>query len=644
MPFLRRDESSDSLCGLCDDVMEHLLRGTEGIQAVPCSWLCLRIPMCMNMCQSIQESAETSSKFPCSAAGYCADLSATEGEAAAMMLAGGAQVECQRGPLWSCEPKQFCRRQRRRLKYTCDFRPGMGRWVGVQRAAASQTMALASGLIAQKRCGERGAGPYCIAEASGFGKVCEVVGGIMSVLWGGYQSLLAIETPGGDDDQQWLTFWVISVTALVLEHSFAKVLLSKFPLYYELKLVLLMWLMFFDGANQIYRWLRRKLIDSSSFFSRKLFAQHGAAARMQLQSLLEIGGQVLMRQKKDFEVRLKQNPSTRNPLIMKLHTDTARAYLDTRGSVGRVPAKTKYDECWEYDYTDRRQATMTLEAAEMLYLLSKWILSVEGIQEIDKCKQKKQLDDDAVAMLMERASTVVSFQPRYLYVHLIGTQPGSNGRLPVMDRNGKADCYIKCRLVSVRLPSGTNDQTSTASQPQPYLEQGIKSRIVYRTLEPSWNETLEVGLRKGTIDAFGNYSSNSVARNTKLLLEAWDADVGLWGIAFEAFRFVILGLGVASFTGYVTGFVDSYSSPSWIWAFAAVHGFVALGLVVSYVLSGVLRADDEIIGRAEVPLEILLDQRDHPLLLKLQDPTSSNGKMLTRGERGILRVRLSLSE
>ena len=55
IPIFRKDESSDNLCELCDDVVGDLMRGSEGLQSVPCSWICLRIPKCMTMCSHIQD-------------------------------------------------------------------------------------------------------------------------------------------------------------------------------------------------------------------------------------------------------------------------------------------------------------------------------------------------------------------------------------------------------------------------------------------------------------------------------------------------------------------------------------------------------------------------------------------------------------
>ena len=68
----------------------------------------------------------------------------------------------------------------------------------------------------------------------------------------------AIETPGGDDDRQWLTFWIIMMTFFLAER-FTDVLLSRLPRYYEAKFLAIVWLMFFQGADKLYRLVRVSL-------------------------------------------------------------------------------------------------------------------------------------------------------------------------------------------------------------------------------------------------------------------------------------------------------------------------------------------------------------------------------------------------
>jgi hypothetical protein len=61
--------------------------------------------------------------------------------------------------------------------------------------------------------------------------------------YGGFRTIRALETPGGDDDRQWLTYWLIFFLLTTAEYG-ARVLLSWAPHYYEVKLLFLLWLMF----------------------------------------------------------------------------------------------------------------------------------------------------------------------------------------------------------------------------------------------------------------------------------------------------------------------------------------------------------------------------------------------------------------
>ncbi|KAJ1797467.1 ER membrane protein DP1/Yop1 [Coemansia sp. RSA 2399] len=68
-----------------------------------------------------------------------------------------------------------------------------------------------------------------------------------------YASLGAIESPGKEDDTQWLTYWVIFGLLNVVEY-FTGFLLYWFPFFYVAKLGLLVWLMLpaTRGAEKLY--------------------------------------------------------------------------------------------------------------------------------------------------------------------------------------------------------------------------------------------------------------------------------------------------------------------------------------------------------------------------------------------------------
>jgi TB2/DP1, HVA22 family/C2 domain len=613
-PF-RNDESKDSMCDLCDDIVAGLMAGNEGLQAVPCSWLCLRVPKCMRLCENIKETTASSSKYPCITAGYCNDEFADEDDVYGFKL---TQMECEKGPLLSCEPKKYCRRQRQGWKWKCNPKPGVGRWVGMQKAAATHTAALAAGFLHRKHCGEPDAGPFCIASPTGIGKIAEVVGAILSLFYGGYHSIVAIETPGGDDDQQWLTFWIILVGSMFLERAVMQVILSTFPFYYEIKLLVLIWLMFFGGATYIYRRLRRKLANVSTYFENLLNHRGKETAQRHLDILIEIGGTVITKQVAMFEKNARQNPGRRSSAIVIKRVDTHD------------------NTSWEYDYADILNGTPAIDsdAAETLYVLSKWLLSSEGFLEMEK----QNISRDVMAMLLERAAALVSFHPRYLNIHLIGTKPGDEGDLPAMDRDGKADCYVKFYIRSGKQQSNGEGVPSKNQHVQV-----VTSSIVCNKCNPVWNEKLELLVNGGNIDSDGNYRDRA-AREAFVVAEAWDADVGKWGIGLGFFQISMLLTSASLFVGHVTGHLDTFLDSAKIrdraWFEIGILAAVAInfvGLTVCYSMSVILRADDQFIGSCEVPLDLLMDQREHALCLNLRNGKQQEG-------RGILRVRLSLSE
>ena len=79
--------------------------------------------------------------------------------------------------------------------------------------------------------------------------ICDLVG----VVYAGYLSFKAIETPRTDDDKQWLTYWVL-YSAMKLVETILDVILFWVPLYATMKLILLLWLAYPDtqGAQQVY--------------------------------------------------------------------------------------------------------------------------------------------------------------------------------------------------------------------------------------------------------------------------------------------------------------------------------------------------------------------------------------------------------
>lgn len=174
-------KKAEDMCGVCDDVVGDFLAGKEGISAIPCAAACLGMKRCIEMCEKVQETSESSTEFPCVAAGFCDPMDSG--------YVSSSDIDCKAGRFFSCQPKRYCRRKREKLKMICELKPGIGRWNGLKNLAASHTVAVAEGLKNQLFCGEEGAGKYCIAKPHGMGLVAELLGHFISIVIGGYKSI-----------------------------------------------------------------------------------------------------------------------------------------------------------------------------------------------------------------------------------------------------------------------------------------------------------------------------------------------------------------------------------------------------------------------------------------------------------------------
>ncbi|XP_021775828.1 HVA22-like protein e isoform X1 [Chenopodium quinoa] len=81
-----------------------------------------------------------------------------------------------------------------------------------------------------------------------------VLGPVVMLLYPLYASVMAIESPSKEDDEQWLAYWILysflTLTEMVLEP-----LLEWIPIWYTVKLLLVVWLVLpqFRGAAFIYQ-------------------------------------------------------------------------------------------------------------------------------------------------------------------------------------------------------------------------------------------------------------------------------------------------------------------------------------------------------------------------------------------------------
>ncbi|XP_010249084.1 PREDICTED: protein HVA22-like isoform X2 [Nelumbo nucifera] len=77
----------------------------------------------------------------------------------------------------------------------------------------------------------------------------------------GYASVRAIESTSRNDDEQWLAYWIL-YSFLTLAEMVFQTILAWMPIWYDMKLLLVLWLVLpqFRGATFIYeRFVREQL-------------------------------------------------------------------------------------------------------------------------------------------------------------------------------------------------------------------------------------------------------------------------------------------------------------------------------------------------------------------------------------------------
>ncbi|KAK9117602.1 hypothetical protein Sjap_016549 [Stephania japonica] len=89
-----------------------------------------------------------------------------------------------------------------------------------------------------------------------------VAGPVVMLMYPLYASVVAIETTSKIDDEQWLAYWILYSFFTLMEMALNPVL-AWIPLWYDIKLLLMAWLVLpqFRGSAFIYeRFVREKLI------------------------------------------------------------------------------------------------------------------------------------------------------------------------------------------------------------------------------------------------------------------------------------------------------------------------------------------------------------------------------------------------
>eukprot|EP00850_Spirogloea_muscicola_P003849 SM000016S01837 [mRNA] locus=s16:94280:95001:- [translate_table: standard] len=84
-----------------------------------------------------------------------------------------------------------------------------------------------------------------------FGVLTKLGIAVAGLGWPAYASFKAVESFDAADDRQWLTYWVVFASLSFFE-PFVYVLLDWLPLYQELKLLLIVWLVLPQTRGAVY--------------------------------------------------------------------------------------------------------------------------------------------------------------------------------------------------------------------------------------------------------------------------------------------------------------------------------------------------------------------------------------------------------
>ncbi|KAE8675549.1 HVA22-like protein d [Hibiscus syriacus] len=102
-----------------------------------------------------------------------------------------------------------------------------------------------------------------------------LAGPVVMLLYPLYASVIAIETPGKEDDEQWLAYWIL-YSLLTLTEMLLQSVLEWIPIWYTVKLVFVVWMVLpqFRGAAFIYERFVREQIKKHGFLRHDVKTLH----------------------------------------------------------------------------------------------------------------------------------------------------------------------------------------------------------------------------------------------------------------------------------------------------------------------------------------------------------------------------------
>lgn len=121
-------------------------------------------------------------------------------------------------------------------------------------------------------------------------------GPIVMLLYPLIASINAIESPSRQDDQQWLTYWVLYSFVTLVELSFWQIF-AWIPFWGKFKLLGALWLVLpqFNGASFMYEYFVRKKLfkknEDDSHVTHHLERMMSSSARVSVQQFIDDHGQ-----------------------------------------------------------------------------------------------------------------------------------------------------------------------------------------------------------------------------------------------------------------------------------------------------------------------------------------------------------------
>jgi len=270
-------------CTLCHEIIDHILESENiDIEGMDCELNCpFRLHKCIDLCEKLRKLLMEAHEYPCELMNMCPAHNATS-------IMGGQshdKDECilsrkKTFPLFgkvvtTCEPVSYClkriepfKNNSQNVMESCQLKqPMLARLKRMKRDLTK----ISQVVMFKRYCGDLSDeqlknGELCIDKPTGTAfnlYLLECLALFVAFLL----SIYAIESDESTDDTQWLTFWMVLILVSRIE-GFTEVMLSKYPYYYLMRLIVILVLMC-QGAIFTYSSIRAIYSNVIRFFSRK---------------------------------------------------------------------------------------------------------------------------------------------------------------------------------------------------------------------------------------------------------------------------------------------------------------------------------------------------------------------------------------